>query len=155
MEKRTLTVDFETAKKWYKSGNEALRSLALEVFPDKNFDLPEVREIINEILDNVVLYALTETQLIQIRALHNRKNDNISSNKLLRILSIYYNKGWKKTYYNAGYFISKNPLKEEWTTVEHKSVCYPGIAYFKEVNDAFKAIKILGKTKLEDLYTDL
>lgn len=73
MEKRTLTVDFETAKKWYKSGNEALRSLALEVFPDKNFDLPEVREIINEILDNVVLYALTETQLIQIRALHNRK----------------------------------------------------------------------------------
>ena len=39
--------------------------------------------------------------------------------------------------------------------VEHKSVCYPGIAYFKEVNDAFKAIKILGKTKLEDLYTDL
>ena len=98
-------------KKWYKSGNEALRSLALEVFPDKDFDLPDVREIINEILDNVVLYALTETQLIQIKALHNRKNDNISSNKLLRVLSIYYNKGWKKTYYNSGYFISKNPLK--------------------------------------------
>ena len=98
---------------------------------------------------------MTETQLIQIRALHNRKNDNIPSTKLLRVLSIYYNKGWKKTYYNSGYFISKNPLKEEWTTVEHKCVYYPGIAYFKEVNDAFKAIKILCKTKLEDLYTDL
>ena len=90
----------------------------------------------------MVLYALTETQLIQIRALHNRKNDNISSNKLLRILSIYYNKGWKKTYYNAGYFINKNPLKEEWTTVEHKSVCYPGIAYFKDVNDDFSDYEI-------------
>lgn len=153
-EKRTLTIDLETARKWYKSGNEALRKLALQVFPDKDFNYPEVKEVIDEILRDVVLYDLTEIQLIQLKALHNRSNENISSNKLLRILSIYYNKGWKKTICNTGYFLNKN-INDEWTTIEHKSVCYPGIAYFKEKKDAYKAIKILGKTKLENLFTDL
>lgn len=153
-EKRTLTIDLETARKWYKSGNETLRKLALQIFPDKDFNLPEIKEIINEILGDVVLYDLTEVQLIQLKALHNRGNGNISSNKLLRILAIYFNKGWKKTICNTGYFLNKN-INDEWTTIEHKSVCYPGIAYFKEKKDAHKAIKILGKTKLENLFTDL
>lgn len=153
-EKRTLTIDLETARKWYKSGNEALRKLALQVFPDKDFNLPGIKEIIDEILGDVTLYGLTETQLIQLKALHNRGNGNISSNKLLRILALYYNKGWEKTNCNIGYFLNKN-INDEWITVEHKSVCYPGLAYFKEMKDARIAIKILGKTKLENLFTDL
>ena len=59
-EKRTLTIDLETARKWYKSGNEALRKLALQVFPDRDLNYPEIKEIINEILGDVVLYDLTE-----------------------------------------------------------------------------------------------
>lgn len=153
-EKRTLTIDLETARKWYKSGNEALRKLALQVFPDRDLNHPEIKEIINEILGDVVLYDLTEVQLIQLKALHNRGNENISSNKILRILAIYFNKGWKKTSCNIGYFLNKN-VNDEWTTAEHKSVCYPGIAYFKEKKYAHMAIKILGKTKLENLFTDL
>ena len=34
MEKRKLEIDFETAKSYYESGNEALKSIALQVFPE-------------------------------------------------------------------------------------------------------------------------
>lgn len=50
MEKRKLEIDFETAKSYYESGNEALKSIALQVFPElEKKELPKTWDELDKI----------------------------------------------------------------------------------------------------------
>ena len=87
----------------------------------------------------------------------------VSAPKLLRILAKFYNKKWKKTIGNTGYFFTKNAypgtvynnIGEDWNVVKHESVNYPGVVYFNSSKDCKEAFKILKSLdKLNSLYTD-
>ena len=152
-ESRILQIDLKTAKEWYRSNNDAFKQLALKVFSEEELKLPVVKELVNEILSSPEIYKLTEVQKIQLKGVQSRKDGNISAIKQLRILALYYNKGWTKDFIGLGYFISKDNCG--WKIIKHDTVNYPGIPYFKKKEDARKALEILSDDVLERLYTDL
>ena len=154
-EVRTLQIDLKTAREWYRGDNVALKQLSLKVFSKEELDLPAVKELVDEILGSSEIYKLTTIQKIQLKAIQQRKGENnISALKKLRILALYYNKGWTKGSIGTGYFISKDNCGE-WKVIKHDKVNYPGVPYFKKEEDAKRAISILSNDELERLYTDL
>ena len=154
-ESRILQIDLKTAKEWYRSNNDTLKQLALKVFSEEELKLSlvKVKELVNKILISPEIYKLTEVQKIQLKDVQSRKDGNISAIKQLRILALYYNKGWTKDFIGLGYFISKDSCG--WKINKHDTVNYPGIPYFKKKEDARKALEILSDDVLERLYTAL
>lgn len=152
-ESRILQIDLKTAREWYRSDNAALKQLALKVFSEEELKLPVVKELVDEMLSSPESYKLTEVQKIQLKSVQSRKGGNISALKQLRILALYYNKGWAKGFTGLGYFISKDNYG--WKIIKHDTVNYPGIPYFKKEEYARKALEILSDDVLERLYTDL
>lgn len=163
MEERTIKVSLDKAREWYNSDNNALKTLALQVFSKDELEAPSIQDMIKCIL-NSFEYTLTGTQRVQLNELRGRKDSNISAQKLLRVIALYYNKNWKKTTNNTGYFISKRDwsgyqiresLDSNWGIVKHETVCYP-LTYFKDKNGCERAFNILRElNKLDCLYTDL
>ena len=152
-ESRILQIDLKTAREWYKSDNAALKQLALKVFSEEELKPRVIKEIVDEILSSPEVYRLNEIQKIQLKGVQSRKGENISAIKQLRILSIYYNRGWTKGFTGVGYFISKDSCG--WKIIKHNTVSYPGIPYFRKEEYAKKALEILSDDILERLYTDL
>lgn len=165
LEERCVTISFEKAKEWYKSNNSSLKEIALQAFTKEELELIDLKEIIDLLLD--YRCELTATQRIQLESLKNRKDiTKISAPKLLRILAVYFNVGWKKKEGEEGFFFYKKDsgfanvyspkvIDKYWCISSHTSVCYPTLVYFKREKDckeAYNIMKNLGK--LDALYTD-
>ena len=162
MEERSIKVSLEKAREWYNSGNSTLKALALQAFTKEELEIPSITSMIAILLESGI-WTLNPIQKIQLNELRKRNPQNISAPKLLRIISMYFNKNWTKTVGNVGYFIARKAwsgyqcygnLGEDWTIIKHESVNYP-IPYFKNESDCKKAFQILKEmNKLENLYTD-
>lgn len=71
----------------------------------------------------------------------------------LAIIAKFFNGSWKKTTNNTGYFLGNfnagcGPVVDTCNGVgvyQHNTVQYAGVVYFKNQEDAIKAVKILGK----------
>lgn len=71
----------------------------------------------------------------------------------LAIIAKFFNGSWKKTTNNTGYFLGNfnngcGPIIDTCSGVgvyQHSTVQYAGVVYFKNREDAIKAVKILGK----------
>lgn len=163
MEERTIKVNKDTAISWYHSDNIILKTLALQAFSKEELEIPSIPEMIKIIL-NSGEYDITTTQRTQLQALRGRSILLISAPKLLRVIALYFNNGWRKTVSNTGYFISKRnwsgyqireSLDGNWGIVKHETVYYP-LTYFKDKKGCEKAFNILKElNKLDSLYTDL
>lgn len=126
MEKRNLKVDLNTAKEWYKSGNEALRELALQVFTEEeltfNFTI-----LINPVLMRPVLHKFDHVE-------------RAAALEKLQILADYFN-----TYRNKGqrqlngYFLA-GIENGEYKISKHDIVRYPGVVYFMERTDLVRSL---------------
>ena len=164
-ETRTVKISYNKAKEWYNSNNSSLKEIALQAFTEEELEQIDLKELIDLLLD--YRYELTATQRIQLESLKNRKDiTKVSAPKLLRILAIYFNTGWKKKEGEEGYFFYKKEngfmnicsphvVDKYWCISSHTSVCYPTLVYFKREKDckeAYNIMKSLGK--LDDLYTD-
>lgn len=137
---RTLSITIEQAREWYESGNRALTTLALSVYTQEELELN---------------YKLIEPKVQRNCACIYFPSDDVEKFKTaakLATIAKYYNKSWKRTTSNTGYFIGGynicgRPLKEVTKNVgiyRHDSVVYAGITYFKTEEDAVKAAKMLG-----------
>ena len=145
METRNISITLEQAMKWYNSGNIALRTLALNAYTsdelELNYDLIASRV---EKAYGQCITPMCEHKKFQVLA-------------KLAIIAKYYNKDWKKTTCNTGYFIYKSensPVVEHrmmFDVYQHTTVQYAGVVYFKNQEDAIKAIKILGD-EVEELF---
>lgn len=142
---RNISITLEQAIEWYNSGNETLRTLALTVFTEGELTL-NIHYIYNKVI--------RESICINIPSMEASKNIALAE---LSILAKYFNKDWKKTPSNTGYFLgqsnlgfSNNPRANvikglgNIGIVEHNTVMYPGIVYFREKEDLIKAVKIMG-----------
>lgn len=138
---RVISITLEQAKEWYKGSNAALRELALSVYTEKELG-PSYQHICQ---------ATDTTDLYQ----------RIAKNSMLRLsyyckldmIAQYFNKGWKKTIDNIGYFIIKVPHPEgqRITIFSHSFIISPGIIYFKRKEDAKHALTLMGNT-IEELF---
>ena len=145
---RAILIDLEKARNWYFSDNATLKALALSVYNES--ELCNSYEYISKQVD---------VKSITLRVPFENHMFFIALSKLSTIAN-YYNNGWKKIEFNTGYFIGKSAIGvkavetsyKDIYIFKHDNVKYPGIVYFKNKEDAIKALHILNKEDLNNLF---
>lgn len=145
---RAILIDLEKARNWYFGDNATLKALALSVYNES--ELCNSYEYISKQVD---------VNFITLRVPFENNMFFIALSKLSTIAN-YYNNGWKKIEFNTGYFIGKPAIgikaaKTSYKDIyifKHDNVKYPGIVYFKNKEDAIKALHILNKEDLNNLF---
>lgn len=146
MEARNISVNIEQAREWYNSGNSTLRTLALNAYTESELmGYDYIKQLVKREATSVIV---PEGEVKKI-TVHSK----------LAIVAKYFNGSWKKTTCNTGYFIGNynsgnGPIVETLNGVgvyQHNTVQYAGVVYFKNQEDAIKAVKILGES-VKDLF---
>lgn len=146
MEVRNISVTLEQAREWYNSGNSTLRTLALNAYTESELmGYDYIKQLVKREATSVIV---PEGEMKKI---------NVYSR--LAIVAKYFNGSWNKTTRNTGYFLgnystSCGPVVDTCNGVgiyQHNMVQYAGVIYFKNQEDAIKAVKILGES-VKDLF---
>ena len=146
MEARNISVNIEQAREWYNSGNSTLRTLALNAYTESELmGYDYIKQLVKREATSVIV---PEGEVKKI-TVHSK----------LAIVAKYFNGSWKKTTCNTGYFIGNynsgnGPVVDTCNGVgvyQHNTVQYAGVVYFKNQEDAIKAVKILGES-VKDLF---
>ena len=146
MEARNISVTLEQAREWYNSGNSTLRTLALNAYTESELmGYDYIKQLVKRKATSVIV---PEGEVKKI---------NVYSR--LAIVAKYFNGSWNKTTRNTGYFLgnystSCGPVVDTCNGVgvyQHNMVQYAGVIYFKNQEDAIKAVKILGES-VKDLF---
>lgn len=146
MEARNISVNIEQAREWYNSGNSTLRTLALNAYTEQELmGYDYIKQLVKREATSVIV---PEGEVKKI-TVHSK----------LAIVAKYFNGSWKKTTCNTGYFIGNynsgnGPVVDTCNGVgvyQHNTVQYAGVVYFKNQEDAIKAVKILGES-VKDLF---
>ena len=136
METRNISVTLEQAREWYNSRNATLRTLALNAYTKEELEL------------NYSLYSLIESKVDQACICSYIPSCEVKKFEVLAKLATiakFYNKDWKKTNSNIGYFIWKyNDVSSPISISTSSLTQYAGVVYFRNYEDAVTAIKILG-----------
>ena len=146
MEARNISVNIEQAREWYNSSNSTLRTLALNAYTEQELmGYDYIKQLVKREATSVIV---PEGEVKKI-TVHSK----------LAIVAKYFNGSWKKTTCNTGYLIGNynsgnGPVVETLNGVgvyQHNTVQYAGVVYFKNQEDAIKAVKILGES-IKDLF---
>lgn len=140
MEKRNIKITLEQAIEWYNSGNRILRTLALSTYTKDELKLSF--KYISSKVYNTCFYANVPVDEAE------KYNTLVD----LAVIAKFFNGSWKKTTSNTGYFLSNynnaiGPAIDICNGVgiyQHNIVQYAGTVYFRNQEDAIKAVKILG-----------
>lgn len=146
METRNIKVSIENALRWYKSGDETLKTLALSAYTE----------------DELISYYLKlKAEIIHLYI----PRDKVKEFDILAELSLFasfFNKT-KEIEDNTRYFIGKNrKINTDFTNklfdnvyiLKHINVYYPGVIYFNRKEDVRKVVSLLGKDKIKQLFND-
>ena len=138
-EKRNIKVTLEEAIEWYNSGNNTLRTLALSAYTE--YELEFSFNYINSKVCNTCFCA-------SVPANEAEKYNTLAD---LAVIAKFFNGSWKKTTDNMGYFLGNYVINSLVVAIyngvsvyQHNTVQYAGIVYFRNKEDAVKAVKILG-----------
>lgn len=146
-EKRTIAIDIKQAREWYKSEIPSLKTLALNAFSEEEL-----------MLDYNYIYTkvLTRTKCIEIPLNEVELSYTLAK---LRVIAKYYNGDWKKTTNNTGYFLSScngagyvERTEKGVDICRHDKACYAGIVYFRNIEDAINAVKLLKDNEIQTLF---
>ena len=140
-EKRNIKVTLEQATEWYNSGNSTLRTLALSAYTEDELKL-NLKYINSKVCNTCFCVSVPANEAEKYNTLAD-----------LAIIAKFFNGSWKKTTNNTGYFLGNfnagcGPVVDTCNGVgvyQHNTVQYAGVVYFKNQEDAIKAVKILGK----------
>lgn len=124
-----LILSLEMAKKWYKSNDTELKTLALSVYAEKELKELTLDDILYEINEIRYKYIINESKAYL----------NIS------IIADYFNNYWRKQDDEIGYFYSYNNRTNCWDIKQHNAVTYTGIVYYKTEEIAKKAFELSKK----------
>ena len=145
-EERNIKVTLEQAIEWYNSDNEALKKLATTVFTEEEI-------ILNK---DYIFSKVKDLTATLIPSVDDKKFTTLAD---LAVIAKYFNGNWEKNTYNTGYFLGSfnagcGPVVDVCSGIgiyKHDTLKYAGIVYFKNQEDAIKAIKILGD-KVRNLF---
>lgn len=140
-EKRNVSISLEEAREWYKSGNNALKAIALKAYSE------------NELAGYEYMKSQVNTQPSGCSIPYSERSKWDTLHKLA-IMAKYYNGSWEMKAGKTGYFIGKSSmggsavvqqvnLTDGIAIYEHRTVQYAGIVYFKNAQDAKEAAKLL------------
>lgn len=140
-EKRNVSISLEEAREWYKSGNNALKAIALKAYSE------------NELAGYEYMKSQVNTQPSGCSIPYSERGKWDTLHKLA-IMAKYYNGSWEMKAGKTGYFIGKSSmggsavvqqvnLTDGIAIYEHITVQYAGIVYFKNAQDAKEAAKLL------------
>lgn len=146
-EKRNIKVTLEQAMEWYNGDNNTLRALALIAYTEDELKLNF--KYINSKVCSTCFCA-------NVPANEAEKYNTLAD---LAIIAKFFNGSWKKTTSNTGYFLGDYGCDYGYAAdvyngvgiYKHNTVQYAGIVYFKNQEDAIKAVKILGN-KVKSLF---
>lgn len=138
-EERNIKVTLEQAIEWYNSDNEVLKKLATVAFTEEEI-------ILNK---DYIFSKVKDLTATLIPSVDDKKFTTLAD---LAVIAKYFNGNWEKNTYNTGYFLGSSnagcgPVIDVCSSIgiyKHNTVKYAGIVYFKNKEDAIKAIKILG-----------
>ena len=133
METRNISITLNQAIEWYNSKNATLRELALNAYTKDELELDynSIDREVNQICTCICI-PKCEGKKFQVLA-------------KLATIAKFYNKDWKKTACNIGYYIWKYNDVNSPISISTSSVTqYAGVVYFKNYEDAVTALKILG-----------
>lgn len=121
METRTIKITWDKAKEWYFGGDPVLKELALQAFTKKELEIPSYDDI-KQIIPSYTISKETDA--------------------LMR-LSLYYRGQKDDLFLTTGtkYFIGQIGY-QHYKIMKHDTVRYPGIPYFKRLEDVREAAKI-------------
>lgn len=145
---RNISITLEQAREWYFGDNETLKTLALSVYNES-----ELYNSYDYICQHI--NTIFSTLLVPLRNKH-----IFTALAKLSTIAAYYNGAWIKTECNTGYFIGKSAIGvkavetsyKDIYIFKHDNVKYPGIVYFKNKEDVIKALHILNKEDLNNLF---
>lgn len=146
--KRTISITLKQAQEWYNSDNGTLKQLALTTYNEL--------ELANS-YDYICQHVNLDFKILLLPSTYHKSFTAISK---LSTIACYYNGVWEKTESNTGYFIGKSRINVNITEnsykniyiFKHDNVKYPGIVYFKNKEDAIKALHMLNKKDLNNLF---
>lgn len=146
METRNVKISIDQALNWLKSDNNTLRTLALSAYT------------VEELTSYAILKKVEMTTI-------NAPKDKVDKIKTLIELSEY------ASFYNRvtsikedrRYFIGKNDTVNHSSAIRlidniyiyyHKNVTFAGVIYFNSVNVLQKAVCLIGKERIKQLFKD-
>lgn len=144
---RFVSISISKAREWYKSGDSALKSLALSVYTENELlDIPESVEEVCKKLNigwNTSWKGFSGTEI-----------KSFERQMATTAVARYLNKGWEKSSNEEGFFLgyvgaystAKIIARVEGSSLavlSHFTIKYPGIVYFKTPELVAKAYKLL------------
>lgn len=121
METRTIKITLDKAREWYNSNNSPLKEIALQAFSEKELKIPSYDDI-KQLISSYTMSKETDA--------------------LMR-LSLYYRRSEDNLFLTTGtkYFIGQIGY-QHYKIMKHDTVRYPGVPYFKRLEDVREAAKI-------------
>lgn len=140
MEKRNIAVSLDEAKRWYKSGNEALKTLALQVFTKEELEEPQSFGELLALMGIASISSKIEIFPSKDIDFNKNLNNNMFDLVKLNIIAKYLNKGWRPHFKEAKYYIARfegyckdnvMQLEDDLYVAKNIGSIIPGVVYFK------------------------
>lgn len=147
MEKRNISISLEKAKEWYEGGNITLKQLALEAYSEE-----ELKEEIaySDILDKLWRSGKLVTCQTSISGITTSSIEKIKVLSKLYNIAAYFNGDWVPSSGTNNYYIGKSIGTIE--IVLCNSYILLSVPYFKNKEDAQKALEMLSSDELDVLF---
>ena len=146
MEKRNISISLEKAREWYEGRNIILKQLALEAYSEE--------ELKKEITYSNILDKLRRSNKLITSPIY---NSNIAPGNIGKIgvlcklytISAYFNGDWVPSSGINNYYIGKGSKTIEIACDSH---ILSSVPYFKNKEDAQKALEMLSSDELDALF---
>ena len=147
MEKRNVSISLEKAKEWYEGGNMTLRRLALEAYSEE-----ELKEetTYSDILDKLWRSGKLVTCQTSISGITTSSMEKMKVLSKLYTIAAYFNGDWVPSSGTDNHYIGKSIGTME--TVLCNSHILSSVPYFKNKEDAQKALEMLSSDELDALF---
>lgn len=146
MEKRNISISLEKAREWYEGRNITLKQLALEAYSEEELK----KEITySDILDKLCRSDKLVTGQTLISGITISSVEKIKVLNKLYIIAAYFNGDWVPSSGINNYYIGKGSKTIE---IACNSYILSSVPYFKNKEDAQKALEMLSSDELDALF---
>lgn len=147
MEKRNISISLEKAKEWYEGGNITLKQLALEAYSEEEL---KKKTTYSNIIDKLWGRGKLVTDQISISSITTSGVEKIKVLGKLYTIAAYFNGDWVPSSGTDNYYIGKSIGTIE--IVLCNSHILSSVPYFKNKEDAQKALEMLSSDELDALF---
>ena len=147
MEKRNISISLEKAREWYEGGNITLKQPALEAYSEEEL---KKKTTYSDVLDGLRRSDKLVTDQISISSITTSGVGKIKVLSKLYTIAAYFNGDWVPSSGTNNYYIGKSIGTIE--IVLCNSYILSSVPYFKNKEDAQKALEMLGSDELDALF---